>query len=122
MICEYSTRSTVTASPGRGGKVAEGTTRLFGRRLRGAHIPGNMRFSRAGSRLRGEVQVEPSPELEALGRRRVAAFNSGDTMAQLDLYADDPHLTVIGSDPDEWWSGYATVRDILMSILPELVA
>src|SRR5262245_30551424 len=66
--------------------------------------------------------MEPSPELEAFGRRRVAAFNSGDTMAQLDLYADDPHLTVIGSDPDEWWSGYATVRDILTSILPELRA
>ena len=63
--------------------------------------------------------MEPSPELEALGRRRFAAR---DAETLLNLYADEPGLIVIGSDPDEWWSGYATMRSILTSLIPELVA
>src|SRR5262245_52281511 len=58
---------------------------------------------------RSNERMEPSPELEALARRRAEAFNTRDTETVLNLYADEPGLIVIGSDPDEWWSGHATM-------------
>jgi class 3 adenylate cyclase len=66
--------------------------------------------------------MEPSPELEAFARRRAEAFNSRDTDTVLNLHADEPGLTVIGSDPDDWWSGYATYGSMVTSLIPELAA
>ena len=66
--------------------------------------------------------MEPSPELEAFARRLAEAFNSRDTETRLNLYADEPGLIVLGSAPDEWWSGYATMRSVVTTLTPEFEA
>ena len=66
--------------------------------------------------------MEPSPEIEAFGRLRAEAFNSRDAEITLRLYAEDPGLIVIGSDTDEWWSGYETMRSVVTTLTPELAA
>jgi class 3 adenylate cyclase/ketosteroid isomerase-like protein len=63
--------------------------------------------------------VEPSPELEAVVRRRFAAWNAGDFEAIINLCADEPGVLFIGSDPDEWWSGFETFRRIVESQIGE---
>jgi adenylate cyclase len=64
--------------------------------------------------------VEPSPELEALVRRRFAAWNARDTETVLNLYADEPGVLVVGTDPDEWGSGLQMVRSVAEAQSPEL--
>jgi class 3 adenylate cyclase len=66
--------------------------------------------------------MEPSPELEALALRRAEAFNSRDNDTVLDMYAEEPGLIVIGSDSDEWWSGYETIRSVVTTLTPELAS
>ena len=64
--------------------------------------------------------MERSPELEALIRRRWAAWNSRDSDALIRQYSDDPGLVVIGTDPDEWWFG-AEMANAMQAIQdPEL--
>jgi class 3 adenylate cyclase len=40
----------------------------------------------------------------------------------LNLYADEPGLIVIGSESDEWWSGYDTYRRVVTTLTPELAS
>lgn len=63
--------------------------------------------------------MEPSPELEAVVRRRFAAWNAGDLETIINLCADEPGVLFIGSDPDEWWSGFETFRRIVESQIGE---
>jgi class 3 adenylate cyclase len=56
--------------------------------------------------------LEPSLELEAVVRRWFAAWNERDAETVVNLCADESGVLYIGSDPDEWWSDFATVRGI----------
>ena len=56
--------------------------------------------------------VEPSSELEAVVRRQFAAVNDRDLPTILNLHADEPGVLMIGTDPDEWWSGFQVLRGI----------
>jgi class 3 adenylate cyclase len=60
----------------------------------------------------GREQVEPSPELEAVFRRWVAAWNSRDVDTYFNLFADEPGVLNIGTDPDEWVSDLAMMRAV----------
>jgi ketosteroid isomerase-like protein len=53
--------------------------------------------------------VERSPELEDLMRRWYAAMGSGDASLIERLISQEEGVLAIGSDPREWWTGYATV-------------
>jgi adenylate cyclase len=64
--------------------------------------------------------LESSPELAAIVARRFAAWNARDLETLLNLYADDPAVLVIGTDPDEWWSGFSTLRTFVSAQSPEL--
>jgi adenylate cyclase len=66
--------------------------------------------------------VERSPELEAMARRRFDAWNTRDVETLCNLYADEPALLVIGTDPDEWWCGAPAIRTMLEVHTPELHA
>jgi class 3 adenylate cyclase len=63
--------------------------------------------------------VEASPELQAVVGRFFTAMNQRDVDTVLNLHSDEPGLLSIGTDPDEWWSGYRVVSGIFEAQLGE---
>lgn len=49
--------------------------------------------------------MQRSPELEALVRRLAEAQAAGDADGLLATLSDDEETVLIGTDPDEWWTG-----------------
>jgi class 3 adenylate cyclase len=49
--------------------------------------------------------VVPSEELRAFLLRLYAAWNALDIEAFEEMFSTAPHLLLVGTDPDEWWSG-----------------
>jgi len=66
--------------------------------------------------------VEPSTELQAFTRRWIAAMNGRHLDTIVNLFANDPLLLVIGSDPDEWIVGYDTTCRIVEAQAQEFEA
>jgi len=63
--------------------------------------------------------VEASPELKAVVGRFFTAINDRDLPTVLNLHSDEPGLLSIGTDPDEWWSGYRVVSSIFEAQMGE---
>jgi class 3 adenylate cyclase len=61
---------------------------------------GKMRLATVDS-----MTVTPSPEIEAVIRRVMTAYASGDGETMSNLFSADPALRVLGFDIDEWWVG-----------------
>ena len=47
----------------------------------------------------------PSPEIEAVMRRMVHTYGTSDVEALSNLFTSEAYLRVLGTSPDEWWSG-----------------
>lgn len=46
-----------------------------------------------------------SPEIESVMRRMVATYGTSDVEVLSNLFTSDASLRVLGTSPDEWWSG-----------------
>jgi class 3 adenylate cyclase len=66
--------------------------------------------------------VERSTELEAVVGRLFAAINARDLPTVLNLFADEPGIVHIGTDPDEWLSTYEATVVIFEAQLGEFDA
>jgi class 3 adenylate cyclase len=64
--------------------------------------------------------VEASPELQSVVRRWFAAMNRRDADSAVNAFADDPRLLAIGTDPDEWISGFQMQQAIMRAQVKEL--
>lgn len=64
-------------------------------------------------------RMKPSPEIEAIVRRLVAARAAGDSGAVTSLYSSSKHLLLVGSDEHEWFQG-ADVSRIVQAHRSEL--
>ena len=64
--------------------------------------------------------MEPSNELKALYVRSCEAISSGDYSFFERYFSNRDGVTAIGTDPTEWWSGYATITGVFKSQLKEL--
>lgn len=53
--------------------------------------------------------MKPAPELRQLTLRLYAAIASGDVAALDRFFSDQDEALLIGTDPDEWWTGHATI-------------
>ena len=51
------------------------------------------------------MAATPSPEIEAVTRRVLMAWQSADAETISNLFSDDPTLRVLGFQEDEWWTG-----------------
>jgi class 3 adenylate cyclase/ketosteroid isomerase-like protein len=51
------------------------------------------------------MAVTRSPEIEAVARRVVAAYQTGDMETMANLVSPEATLRVLGFDADEWWAG-----------------
>ncbi len=51
------------------------------------------------------MAATPSPEVEAVIRRVLMAWQAADAATISNLFSDDSTLRVLGTDPDEWWVG-----------------
>ncbi len=49
--------------------------------------------------------AKPSPEIEAIARRILAAYPRHDSETMGNLFSSDPDLRVIGNDANEFWRG-----------------
>jgi class 3 adenylate cyclase len=56
------------------------------------------------------TDVVPSEELRALLLRIYTAWENADTEAFEEMFSAAPHLLLVGTDPDEWWSGRDGVK------------
>jgi adenylate cyclase len=54
----------------------------------------------------GLMEVLRSPEIEAVVRRIVVAWDEGDADTISNLFSNDPSLRVLGTDSDERWVGH----------------
>jgi adenylate cyclase len=66
--------------------------------------------------------MDPSPELQAVVGRFWAAVNARDASTVLHLHADQPGVLFIGTDPEEWWSTFATYSPVFEAQLREFEA
>ncbi|MBT3255521.1 MAG: nuclear transport factor 2 family protein [Deltaproteobacteria bacterium] len=64
--------------------------------------------------------MEPSNELKALYFRSCEAISSGDYSFFERYFSNRDGVLAIGTDPTEWWSGYATITRVFKSQLKEL--
>ena len=62
--------------------------------------------------------MQSSPELVELTRRVYAAVTASDIDTVRALFLDDPATSVIGTDDDEWWTGF-TAADVFAVQLDE---
>src|SRR4029079_13799973 len=67
----------------------------------------------------GVGSLEASPELQAVVARFFTAINDRDLPTVLNLHSDEPGILSIGTDPDEWWSGYRVVSSIFEAQMGE---
>lgn len=56
--------------------------------------------------------MEESAELTALMNRFYEACVAGDTAAFASLLPDEPGVLMIGTAPEEWWAGHATIMRV----------
>jgi ketosteroid isomerase-like protein len=61
--------------------------------------------------------MEQSIELHDLVLRFYEAFSSGDISLIENLFSQKDEVLVIGSDPNEWWTGYKTIISMFNSQL-----
>ncbi|MCF8128399.1 MAG: nuclear transport factor 2 family protein [Deltaproteobacteria bacterium] len=64
--------------------------------------------------------MEPSNALKALYLRSCEAISSGDYAFFEGYFSKKDGVLAIGTDPNEWWSGYATITGVFKSQLKEL--
>jgi ketosteroid isomerase-like protein len=64
--------------------------------------------------------MERAPELEDLMRRWYAAMADGDAAFVDRALSRQEGLLVIGSDPREWWTGYATAAERFKTQIREM--
>ncbi len=64
--------------------------------------------------------MEGSAELRALVLRLYQAMTTGDIPFMERLISHEPGVLSIGSDPNEWWSGYETILRVGKAQLQEM--
>ena len=64
--------------------------------------------------------MEPSTELKNVVLRFYAAISSGDVAALERIMSRENDTLVIGTDPSEWWQGYATITKMYRTQLQEM--
>jgi ketosteroid isomerase-like protein len=64
--------------------------------------------------------MEYSIELRNLVLQYYKALSSGDISFIENLFSQHAEVLAIGSDPDEWWTGYKTIIDVFKSQLEEI--
>lgn len=57
--------------------------------------------------------MNPSPEIEAVVRRFLAARAAGDVSRVRSLFLDSPSMRMIGTDAHEWYSGADEVTEVM---------
>ena len=63
--------------------------------------------------------MEPSNELKALYLRSCEAISSGDYSFFERYFSQKDGVLAIGTDPTEWWAGYATITKVFKAQLKE---
>ena len=66
------------------------------------------------------MTAESSPEIEAVLRRVIAAWQQGDVETISNLFSDSSHLRVLGFDVDEWWAGPEEFRGVFAAQATEM--
>jgi ketosteroid isomerase-like protein len=64
--------------------------------------------------------MQPSMELKELVLRTYAAMSNGDTSFYDNHLSRQDGVLIIGSDPDEWWTGYQTITDVFKAQMREM--
>jgi len=64
--------------------------------------------------------MEQSTELRNLTLRFYKAFSSGDHSFVARLFSPRDGVLVIGTDPNEWWTGYKTISNMLKAQAGEM--
>ena len=58
------------------------------------------------------MALQQSADLRAVFLRLYQAFEHGDAALALDLTSREAGVLSIGTDPNEWWSDYATLERV----------
>ncbi len=66
------------------------------------------------------MALQESPELRDVFLRYYDAMERGDASMALDLMSRDQGVLGIGTDTDEWWSGFVTIERVFTAQLSEL--
>jgi hypothetical protein len=64
--------------------------------------------------------MDRSGEVEALVLACYEAWGTGDVAAFESLLANDETVLLVGTDPNEWWSGRNAIIEALRALLPEV--
>ena len=64
--------------------------------------------------------MEPSNELKELVLRTYAAMGNGDTSFYDHHLSHQEGVLIIGSDPNEWWTGYDTITQVFKAQMREM--
>jgi ketosteroid isomerase-like protein len=64
--------------------------------------------------------MERSQEVEGAIQRLLDAIGSADFEAATELLSPRPEILLLGTDPEEWWSGYETVSRVMQEQLKEM--
>jgi len=64
--------------------------------------------------------MEPAPELETLARQFLEFFEAKDAGFMMEPISRQPGTLVIGTDTEEWWSGYDVISAAIHVQLPEM--
>jgi hypothetical protein len=64
--------------------------------------------------------MEPSTELKELVLRTYAAMGNGDTSFYDQHLSHQEGVLIIGSDPNEWWTGYDTIIQVFNAQMREM--
>ncbi len=64
--------------------------------------------------------MEPSTELKSVVLRFYAAISSGDAAAVERMMSRENGTLAIGTDPNEWWEGFATITKMYRTQLQEM--
>jgi adenylate cyclase len=67
------------------------------------------------------MTAESSPEIEAVLRRVIVAWQQGDVETISNLFSDSSHLRVLGFDFDEWWVGPEEFRGVFAAQATEML-
>ncbi len=68
------------------------------------------------------MALQQSSDLREVFLRLYQAFEHGDAALALDLTSREAGVLSIGTDPDEWWSDYATLERVYAVQLGEMRA
>ena len=66
------------------------------------------------------MALQQSPELRELMLRFYQAFEGGDAALAIGLLSQEEGVLAIGTDPNEWWSDYATMERVYATQLREM--